>query len=118
VENHVYLSCGVQVTAVVWRAAIRIVVGVTDLVQRTGDGQAYVGYSVAGRLRDRVTLRMLYTVHKETRSADFLIWPQNQGRRFLLVWSQNRWFWVFQFVPQNRWLRFSDLELKITMTVS
>jgi hypothetical protein len=36
-ENRVYLSCGVQVTGAVWRAAMRIVVGVGDLVQRTED---------------------------------------------------------------------------------
>jgi hypothetical protein len=32
------LSHGVQVTGVVWRAAMRIVTGVEDLVQRIGDG--------------------------------------------------------------------------------
>jgi hypothetical protein len=26
------------------------------------------------------------TVHKETWSPGFLVWPQNQGRRFLPVW--------------------------------
>jgi hypothetical protein len=37
-ENRVCLSHGVQVAGVAWRAAIRIVVGVGDLVERTGDG--------------------------------------------------------------------------------
>jgi hypothetical protein len=37
-ENRVCLSRGVQVAGVVWRASTRIVVGVGDLVQRTGDG--------------------------------------------------------------------------------
>jgi hypothetical protein len=37
-ENHVCLSHGVQVAGVAWRAAKRIMVGVEDLVQRTGDG--------------------------------------------------------------------------------
>jgi hypothetical protein len=32
------LSRGVQVAGVAWRAAIRIMAGVGDLVQRTGDG--------------------------------------------------------------------------------
>jgi hypothetical protein len=32
------LSCGVQVAGVAWRATMRIVVGVGDLVQRTGEG--------------------------------------------------------------------------------
>jgi hypothetical protein len=40
------------------------------------------------------------------RSASFLVEPQNQGRR------------VSRFGSQNRQLRFSDLGLKITMTVS
>jgi hypothetical protein len=38
VENRVCLSRGVQVIGVAWWAATRIVVGVEDLVQRTGDG--------------------------------------------------------------------------------
>jgi hypothetical protein len=38
-ENHVSLSRGVQVVGVVWRAVTRIVAGVGDLVQRTGDGR-------------------------------------------------------------------------------
>jgi hypothetical protein len=33
-------------TGVIWRAAMRIVAGIGDLVQRTGDGQALVRYSV------------------------------------------------------------------------
>jgi hypothetical protein len=39
VENYVCLSHGVQVTSAAWRAATRIVVGVRDLVQRTGGGR-------------------------------------------------------------------------------
>jgi hypothetical protein len=38
VENHVCLSCDVQVVGAAWQAAIRIMVGVGDLVQRIGDG--------------------------------------------------------------------------------
>jgi hypothetical protein len=45
-------------------------------------------------------------VHKKMRSTDFLVEPQNQGRR------------VSQFGPQNRQVWFGDLGLKITMTVS
>jgi hypothetical protein len=47
--------------------------GVGDLVQRTGDGQGKVGYSVVERSRGWVMLCAVYTVHKETRSADFLV---------------------------------------------
>jgi hypothetical protein len=75
-------------------------------VQRIEDGQAQVGYLVVGRLRGRVTLCVVDTVHKETRSIGFLVEPQNQGRQ------------VFQFEPQNRQLQFDDLNLKITVTVS
>jgi hypothetical protein len=49
-------------------------------VQRTGDSQAQVGYSVAGRSGGRVMPCAVYTVHKEMRSAGFLVEPQNQGR--------------------------------------
>jgi hypothetical protein len=42
-----------------------------------------VGYSVAERSRGQVTLCVICTVHKETRSTCFLVEPQNQGRRFV-----------------------------------
>jgi hypothetical protein len=38
-ENRVCLSRGVQVAGAAWRAAMRTVAGVGDLVQRTGDGR-------------------------------------------------------------------------------
>jgi hypothetical protein len=44
---------------------------------------AQVGYSVAGRMRGRVTLCAVCTVHVETRSVSFLVEPQNQVRRFV-----------------------------------
>jgi hypothetical protein len=40
---------------------------------------AQVGYSVAGRSRGRVALCAVCTSHVETRSACFLVEPQNQG---------------------------------------
>jgi hypothetical protein len=52
---------------------MRIEAGVGDLVQRTEDSEAHVMYSVAGRSRGRVTLCAVYTLHKETRSACFLV---------------------------------------------
>jgi hypothetical protein len=63
----------------------------------------HIGYSVVGRSRGRVALCTVCTVHVETRSADFLVEPQNQGRRFIsgldfkplgrfsLIWPENRW---------------------------
>jgi hypothetical protein len=37
-ENRVCLSRGVQVAGAVWRAVTRIVAGLGDLMQRSGDG--------------------------------------------------------------------------------
>jgi hypothetical protein len=66
-----------------WQAATRIMAGVGDLVQRTGDGQAQVGHSVARWSRGGVMLCAVYTVHKEKRSVGFLVEPQNQCQRFV-----------------------------------
>jgi hypothetical protein len=59
-----------QVAGAAWLAATMIVAGVGDLVQMTGM-IAQVGYSVAGRLRGRMTPCAVYTVHVEMRSASF-----------------------------------------------
>jgi hypothetical protein len=62
-----------------------------------------VGYLVAGRSRGQVTPCAVCTWHVETRSASFLVEPQNQYRRFVSglpskplrrfspVWPQNLW---------------------------
>jgi hypothetical protein len=47
VENYVCLSHDVQVAGEAWRAAMRIVTGVGDLVQRTEDGRT--GRVLGGR---------------------------------------------------------------------
>jgi hypothetical protein len=47
VENRVCLSHGVHVSGVAWRAVTRIMAGVEDLVQRTGDGR--IGWVLGGR---------------------------------------------------------------------
>jgi hypothetical protein len=60
---------------VAWRTVMRIEAGVGDLVQRTGDGQAQVGNSVAGRSRGQVMLCVVCTMHKEMRSVGFLVQP-------------------------------------------
>jgi hypothetical protein len=77
-----------------------------------------VGNSVPARSRGRVTLCVVCTMHKEMRSAGFLVRPQNKGRRFLPVWPQNRWLRVSRFGPQNWQLRFGDMDIKIITTVS
>jgi hypothetical protein len=50
VENHVYLSHGMQVICVAWRAVMRIVVGEEDLVQRTEGGQASTDQILGGQM--------------------------------------------------------------------
>jgi hypothetical protein len=44
---------------------------------------AQVRYSVAGRSIGQVALCAVCTWHVETRSAGFLVEPQNQGGRFV-----------------------------------
>jgi hypothetical protein len=44
---------------------------------------AQVGYSVAERSRGRVAPCVVCTMHVETRSAGFLVEPQNQALRFV-----------------------------------
>jgi hypothetical protein len=55
-----------------------------------------VGYSVAGQSRGRVAPCAVYTWHVETRSAGFLVEPQNQGRLFVsgLASKPLRWFLI------------------------
>jgi hypothetical protein len=50
-ENRVCLSRDVQVAGAAWRVATRIVAGVGDLVQRTGDGRT--GRVLGGRVIER-----------------------------------------------------------------
>jgi hypothetical protein len=50
-ENRVCLSRGVQVAGAAWHVATRIMAGVGDLVQRTGDG--HTGRVLGGRAIER-----------------------------------------------------------------
>jgi hypothetical protein len=50
-DNRVCLSHGAQVAGATWRAAMRIVAGVGDLMQRTGDGRT--GRVLGGRVIER-----------------------------------------------------------------
>jgi hypothetical protein len=101
-ENHIFLSRGVQVAGAAWHATTRTVAGVRDLVQRTGNGRT--GRVLDGRAVERSGGAVCgCTWHVETRSMGFLVEPQNQGRRFVsglaskplkrfsLVWPQNQW---------------------------
>jgi hypothetical protein len=81
---------------------MRIMTKVGDLNQRTGDGQAQIGYLVAGRSGGQITPCAICIIHKETRKACLLVWPQNQSRRFISVLASKPVGRVFQFGPQNR----------------
>jgi hypothetical protein len=68
----------VQVAVAAWRTATRTVAGVGDLVQRTGDG--CTGRVLGGRAVERSSgVVCVCTGHVDTRSAGFLVEPQNQG---------------------------------------
>jgi hypothetical protein len=74
---------------------------------------AQVGYSVAGRSRGWVTPCAICTGHVETRSASFLVEPQNQGgegfsglglktgNSGLVIWGLKITATVSWFGPQN-----------------
>jgi hypothetical protein len=81
-ENHVCLSHGVQVAGAAWPVVMRIVTGVGDLMQTTGDGRT--GQVLGSwESRGQVALCAVCTVHGETRSTGFLVEPQNQGAQFV-----------------------------------
>jgi hypothetical protein len=66
---------------------------------RIEDGQAQVRYLVVRRSRGRATPCAVHTMHKETRSACFLVQPQNQGRRVSQFGPQNLSYLVFMPKP-------------------
>jgi hypothetical protein len=72
--NYVCLSRGVLVAGAAWCALTRIMAGVGDLMQRTGDDRT--GRVLSGRaIEGRVTSCAVYTVHVEMRSMSFLVEP-------------------------------------------
>jgi hypothetical protein len=80
---------------------------------------AQVGYSVAGRSRGRVASCAVCTWHVETRSAGFLVEPQNQGRRFFEWFGLKTTRTVFAGLASNLVATvFSSLTLKLVVTVS
>jgi hypothetical protein len=66
----------------------------------------HIRYSVVGRSRGRVVLCAVCTWHVETRSTDFLVETQSQGRRFVSGLASKPLRRFSQVWPQNRWQRF------------
>jgi hypothetical protein len=88
-------------------------------VQRIGDDQVQVGYSVARRSGGRVTLCAIRIVHvEETRSVGFSIWASKPMGTVCQWFGLKTTATVSWFGPQNQGRRFGDLGLKITATVS
>jgi hypothetical protein len=106
------LSRSVQVVGAAWRAATRTMAGVGDLVQRTGDGRTGQVLGVARRSRGWVAPCAIYTWHVKTRSAGFLVEPQNQGRQFVSGLAPKPLGRFSLIWPQNWWRRFLGLGLK------
>jgi hypothetical protein len=73
-EYHICLSHGVQVAGAARPLAMRIMAGVGDLMQRTGDSRTGE-YLLVGRSRGQVTPCAVCTMHVETRSTGFLDEP-------------------------------------------
>jgi hypothetical protein len=72
----------VRVAGVARRAMTRTMAGVGDLVQRTGDGRT--GQVLGGRVIERMGGAVCgLHLTRRTRSAGFLVEPQNQGQWFM-----------------------------------
>jgi hypothetical protein len=93
------LSHGVQVIGKAWRATMRIVVGVGDLVERTGDGRKSRVLSARTIRRSGDIVCVLHLARGDEERG-FLGWASKPLGRFSLFW------------PQNQWLGFHDLGLK------
>jgi hypothetical protein len=94
VENRVCLFCGVQVAGAAWRAATRIVIGVGDLVQRTGmvsqvgywwPGDREVGWRCvrSAPCKWRWWARIFWLNLKTKIDGLWVVWPQNHSDSFL-----------------------------------
>jgi hypothetical protein len=73
-ESRLLVSCCVQLADVTWRAAMRTMARLGDLVQRTGDSRT--GQVLGGRAIEMSGVPCaVCTVHVEMRSAGFLVEP-------------------------------------------
>jgi hypothetical protein len=111
VDNRVCLSHGVQVAGAIWWAAMKIVAGVGDLVQRTRNGRTDW---ILGGWTIKRSGNAVCDLHRACGDEE-LVEPQNQGRwfvsglasrlvgRFSLIWPKNWWRLFLPIWPQNWW---------------
>jgi hypothetical protein len=85
-------------------------------VQRIRDDQVQVGYSMIGRSRCQMMSCVICIMHKETRSVDFLVEPQNQDRKFPSFNLKTSSFGLVIWVSKSLWW-FLDLGLKTKRTM-
>jgi hypothetical protein len=83
-ENHVCLSHSVQMAGAAWHTAMRIMIEVEDLVQRTGDG--HTGQVLGGRMIERSGGAMcgLHHAHRDEEHG-FLGWA-SKPRSMVCQW--------------------------------
>jgi hypothetical protein len=98
-ENHVCLSRGVQVAGAAWRVATRIVAGVGDLMQRTGD--VHTG---------RVTLCAVCTWRRGAQISWLSL--KTNVDSLSVVWPQNDWDDFLRFGLKTGGDGFSRFDLK------
>jgi hypothetical protein len=116
-ENRVCLSHSVQVTGAAWRAMTRIMAGVGDLVQRTGDGAT--GRVLGGRTIERSGDAICGMHHARGDDEHRCLGLASKPRSMVCQWFVLKIIaTVSRFGPQNWWLRFGDLGHKITAMVS
>jgi hypothetical protein len=91
-HNCVCLSRGVQVVGAAWWAAMRIMVGVGDLVQRIGDG--HTGRVLGGRMVRRLGDVMCGLHHSRGDEERRVSWLSLKTKvdGLLVVWPQNHWY--------------------------
>jgi hypothetical protein len=116
-ENRVFLSCGVQVVGATWRAAMRIIAGVGDLVQRTRDG--HTGWVLGDRAIEKSS-GAVCGLHRARGDEEcgFLGWASKLRSTVCLWFGLKTTGMVFSGLasksvatvcpvsPQNQWQRF------------
>jgi hypothetical protein len=131
VLSYYLCSCGESHLLVSWCAGSRCDIAGSDedrgRSRRPGaedrGWSAQVGYSVAERSGDRVMSCAICTMHIEMRSMDFLVEPQNQGRRFsglglktsssgLVIWASKSPRWFLGLGLKTKWATVCQLRHK------